>query len=253
MLTEPIMERLSDLGLFGMYRAYEQTQGSPTHRELGFEERLTQLLDAETLYRQGQRLNQRLRWARLPQTASLEDTDHRAVRGLDKSLWNQLVSLRWMDDHLNVLLTGPTGIGKSYLACALAHQACRDDHSVRYFRMPRLIEELARARAAQKLSAYLKTIARVDLIVIDDFGLSPLPDEIKRDLLEILDDRYTKKSTMVTSQLPVNTWHVWLDEPTLADAILDRLVHNSHRLNLNGPSLRAQKSVIPIPETAPSS
>ena len=115
--------------------------------------------------------------------------------------------------------------------------------------MPRLIEELTRARTVQKLSAYLKTIARVDLIVIDDFGLAPLSDEIKRDLLEILDDRYTKKSTIVTSQLPVDTWHVWLDEPTLADAILDRIVHNSHRLKLNGPSLRAQKSVIPAPKT----
>lgn len=251
MLTQPVLQRLSDLGLFGMYRAWEQTQASPTHRELGFEERLTNLLDAESVYRQSQRLSQRLRWARLPQNACIEDIDHRAVRGLDKSLWNQLTNLHWLDDHLNLLLTGPTGIGKSYLACALAHQACRNDHGVRYFRMPRLIEELARARALQKLSAYLKTLARVDLIVIDDFGLAPLADEIKRDLLEILDDRYTKKSTIVTSQLPVDTWHLWLDEPTLADAILDRLVHNSHRLNLSGPSLRARKIAVP-PSDAPS-
>ena len=140
-----------------------------------------------------------------------------------------------------MLLTGPTGVGKSYLACALAHQACRHDYSVRYFRVPRLTEELLRAGAQQKKSAFFKLLAKADLLVLDDFGLTPSSDPFKRDLLEIVDDRFDKKSTLITSQMPVEAWHPYLDDPTLADAILDRLVHNAHKVELKGESTRKRK------------
>jgi DNA replication protein DnaC len=146
--------------------------------------------------------------------------------------------LAWIDQHLNVLVTGPTGVGKSFLACALAHSACRADHSVRFYRLPRLVDELTRYHALQNRSAFLKQLAKAELLVLDDFGLTPLSDQSKRDLLEILDDRYDRSSTIVTSQLPVDQWHALIGDPTYADAVLDRLVHNAHRIDLNGESLR---------------
>ena len=150
--------------------------------------------------------------------------------------------LAWIDDHLNVLITGPCGVGKSFIACALAHAACRADHSVRSFRLPRLADELARYRALNKRSSFLKLIAKADLLMINDFGLAPMTDEVKRNLLEILDDRYDRKFTLITSQLPVDQWHAYLADPTLADAILDRSVHNSYRLALTGATMRKQKT-----------
>jgi DNA replication protein DnaC len=186
-------------------------------------------------------LAQRLRWAKLPQSATVEDLDTRTARGLDAKLIAMLTALAWVNDKLNVLVTGPTGVGKSFIASALAHAACRADYSVRCFRLPRLLEELTRYRAQANASAFLRQLAKVDLLYIDDFGLAPLADQSKRDLLEILDDRYDKKSTLITSQLPIEQWHAYINEPTLADAILDRLVHNAYRLNLKGASMRKQK------------
>lgn len=243
MLIEPLMTQLQTLGLRGMGRALERQHRNPEIEALPFEDRLILLLQHEVAERQSTRLAQRLRWARLPQTACVEDIDGRTPRGLERGRLVQLTDLAWIDQHLNVLLSGPTGVGKSYLACALAHQACRQDYSVRYFRVPRLTEELLRAGAQQKKSAFFKLLAKADLLVLDDFGLTPLADPFKRDLLEIVDDRFDKKSTLITSQMPVEAWHAHLDDPTLADAILDRLVHNAYQIELKGDSMRKRKSL----------
>lgn len=240
MLTEPLIQQLHDLRLHGMAAALAQQAHDDL--ALSFDERLGLLLQHERTDRASARLAQRLRWARLPQAAVLEDLDTRTPRGLDPRQLAQVRDLAWLGEHLNVLITGPCGVGKSFLACALAHAACRADYSVRCFRLPRLIEELARCHALNNRSAFLKRLAKVDLIVLDDFGLTPLADDAKRDLLEILDDRYDRCSTLITSQLPVDQWHLYLDDPTLADAILDRLVHNSYRLALSGASMRRQRA-----------
>jgi len=172
----------------------------------------------------------------LPQPACLEDLDTRTPRGVDAGQLGTLTDLGWIREHLNLLVTGPCGVGKSYIASALAHAACRADFSVRCFRLPRLVEELARHAALQKRSALFKHLAKADLLVLDDFAIAPLSDETVRDLLEILDDRYDRASTLITSQLPVDQWHAVLGDRTVADAILDRLVHNSYRLVLKGRS-----------------
>ena len=243
MLIEPMIQQLRTLKLHGMADSLQQLGNS--HSELDFPARLSLMIEHEAAARQAQRLGQRLRWARLPQSACLEDLDTRTPRGIDPATLTQLKSMSFIRERLNVLICGPCGVGKSYLASALAHAACRAEHSVRCFRLPRLTEELARYSAQQKRSTFLRQLAKADLLMIDDFGLAPLSDQTKRDLLEILDDRYDRKSTLITSQLPVDQWHVYLDEPTLADAILDRLVHNSYRLNLKGLSMRKHKAVKP--------
>ncbi|MGH8441733.1 MAG: IS21-like element helper ATPase IstB [Nevskiaceae bacterium] len=242
MLTQPLIAQMETLGLRGMIRALESQAASPDASALAFEDRLSLLVQHEMADRQAHRLSQRLRWAKLPQPACIEDLDVRATRGIERGRLTQFADLGWIDQRLNLLITGPTGVGKSYIACALAQQACRQDKSVRYFRLTRLTEDLLRAGAQQKKSAFFKHLAKADLVVLDDFGLAPLADEIKRDLLEILDDRFDKTSTLVTSQLPVEQWHRYLDDPTLADAILDRLVHNAHRLELKGESMRRKKA-----------
>lgn len=241
MLVEPIIQQLQQLRLRGMAAGLEQLLHSPDHQLLGFEERLGLMIQHEMADRDSKRLTQRLRWARLAQNAVVEDLDTRTARGLDPSLVPLLTALGWIKDKLNVLITGPCGVGKSFIACALAHAACRADYSVRSFRLPRLVEELTRQRAQANASGLFKQLAKVDLLYIDDFGLTPLAEQSKRDLLEILEDRYDKKSTLITSQLPADQWHAYIDEPTLADAILDRLIHNSHRLALKGASMRKKK------------
>jgi DNA replication protein DnaC len=242
MLQHPLIDQLQSLRLRGMAAALIHQLASPDAAALPFEDRLGLLVQHEVADRDSQRLHQRLRWAKLGQNACVEDLDTRAPRTLDRSLLAKLISLTWILEHLNLLITGATGVGKSYLACALAHAACRADYSVRYFRIPRLVEDLARAGAQSRKSAFFRGLAKVDLLVLDDFALTPLSDSHRRDLLEILDDRYDKKSTLITSQLPVEQWHAYLGDPTLADAILDRLVHNSYRLTLSGDSMRKRNS-----------
>jgi DNA replication protein DnaC len=242
MLNEPLIQQLHTLRLNGMAAALAQQADVPDACAASFEDRLGLLIQQEITDRANARLAQRLRWARLPLTACLEDIDIRTPRGLDPAQLAQVTDLNWIAQHLNVLVTGPCGVGKSYLACALAHAACRADFSVRCWRLPRLVEDLSRYAALQKRSALLRQFAKADLLVLDDFGIAPLADESVRDLLEILDDRYDRRSTLVTSQLPVDQWHAYLGDRTLADAILDRLVHNAYRLTLKGESMRKHKA-----------
>jgi DNA replication protein DnaC len=242
MLTHPTFEKLQALRLAGMARAFEDQQRLPEIESLSFEERLGLLVDREMTDRENRRLKTRLRQARLRQQAALEDVDFRHPRGLDKSLIAQLSSCRWLDQHHNILITGPTGCGKTFLACALAHKACREGYTVRYLRLPRLFQDLQIAKGDGRYPKLLAALAKTDLIALDDWGLAPLTDEQRRDLLELIEDRHGLRSTLVAAQLPVDKWHAQIGDPTLADAIMDRLIHNAHKIPLKGDSMRKLKS-----------
>jgi DNA replication protein DnaC len=238
MLTHPTFERLSTLGLAGMAKAFEEQRRSPDLDALSFEERLGLLVDREAAERDTKRLTTRLKFASLRQNACVEDIDLRTPRGLDRAVFARLAAGEWINRHENLLITGAAGLGKSWIACALGHKACRDNHSVLYHRVPRLFEALALARGDGRYGRLLKSLGRVEVLILDDWGLSVLTGSERRDLLEILDDRHGRTSTIVTSQIPVEHWHETIGDPTLADAILDRIVHNAHRLQLVGESMR---------------
>ena len=238
MLKQPTIDKLHELRLFGMAKALEEQDGSPKYERLDFLDRLALLVDRESAERDSNRLRLRLKQAKLRLTATVEDVDFRHPRGLDKSLVLALAGCRWIREHHNVIITGPTGVGKSYLACALAHKACREGFRVLYLRAPRLFDDLALAKADGRYRRVLAAYARLDLLVIDDWGLASLTEEQRRDVLEILEDRHDLRSTLVASQLPIEKWHKVIGDPTLGDAILDRLVHNAHKLTLKGDSLR---------------
>lgn len=238
MLNHPTHEHLTQLRLFGMARALAEQSSLPDIGALSFEERLGLLVDRERVERQNRLTASRLRRARLKQPAVAEDIDYRHPRGLDRAVFRRLLTGDWVNAHQNVLITGPTGVGKTYLACALANAACRQGRTALYQRLPRLFEELAVARGDGRYARLMTGLAKVDVLILDDWGLALLDDERRRDLLEVLDERYQTRSTIITSQLPVATWHDSLGDPTLADAILDRLVHHAHPLNLDGESLR---------------
>ncbi len=241
MLTYPTVEKLKEMRLKGMANAYEDQIQTPDIASLGFDERLGLLVDREQTERENRRLKTRLTKAKLKQQASMEDIDYSDKRELDKAQLLDLGSCRWLKEHNNLLVTGGTGAGKTYLACALAQKACREGYTSLYLRLPRLFGDLTIAKGDGRYSKLLTRYSKVDLIILDDWGITPMTGENRRDLLEILDDRYEKKSTLITSQLPVNKWHRYLEDPTLADAILDRVVHNAYRVDMGGESIRKRK------------
>jgi DNA replication protein DnaC len=242
MLVHPTIEKLESLRLTGMAKAFKEQMEMEDIADLAFEERLGLLADRESAVRDTRRLNTRLRKARLRQNACIEDIDFRQPRGLDKSLALRLAECRWIRNHENLIITGPTGVGKSYLACAFAQKACRQGYTAIYLRITRMFEDLSLAKGDGRYLKLLTGFAKTDLLVLDDYGLVPLNQEQRHDLLEILEERHGLKSTLVTSQLPMEHWHEQIGDPTLADAILDRLIHNAHKIQLKGGSMRKKKA-----------
>jgi DNA replication protein DnaC len=238
MLTHPTLDRLNAMGLTGMAKALDELTASGEAEQLSHAEWLGLLIDREWSSRYDRKLAARLRFAKLRHQATPEDVDYRSERGLDRALFLKLIAGDWIDAHDNLAICGPAGVGKSWLACALGHKACRDDRSVLYQRLPRLFANLALARGDGRYARFTRKLGSVQLLILDDWGLEPLDDQARHDLLEILEDRYGRRSTIVTSQLPVSAWHEVIGNPTYADAILDRLVHNAHRIDLTGESLR---------------
>jgi len=252
LLTHPTLDQLYALGLHGMAKAFVDLREQRQDQELDHAEWLALLLEREASLRHDKRLVARLRYARLRQQACIEDVDYKASRGLDRALLRKLGEGQWIEDRTNLLILGPTGIGKSWLACALGHKACRDNHSVLYQRVPKLFTELALGRGDGRHPRLLRSLGRTDLLILDDWGLEPLNADQRHDLLEILDDRYGRRSTLVTSQIPVERWHQLIGDPTYADAILDRLVHNATRIELDGESMRRpRKTMTREPQSNP--
>jgi DNA replication protein DnaC len=242
MLHHPTLDKLNGLKFTGMSAALTEQLSLDNIDDLAFEERLGLLVDREITERNNRRLKTRLRQAKLKQTACMEDIDYRQPRGLDKSLTLRLADCHWIKDRLNILLTGPTGVGKTWLACALAHKACQSGHTALYCRLPRLMQSLPLARGDGSYAKLMTRLARTEVLILDDWGLSKFNAEQRRDLLEILEDRHGSRSTIVTSQIPIEQWHELIGDPTLADAILDRLVHNAYKLKLKGESMRKKRS-----------
>lgn len=239
MLHEPTLDKLRGLHLSAMACAWTAQRGDPSIVEIDFDTRFGLLVDAEVVARDNKRLAKALHDAKLRiPDACLEDIDFSSARDLDRALVRQLGTGHWIAAHTNLVITGMTGTGKTYLSCAFAQQACRLGRRALYRRVPRLLEELALAHADGSYTRLLGRLAKIDVLVLDDWGIAPLRDPERRDLLEILEDRHASRSTIVTSQIPVENWHDYLGDPTIADAILDRIVHNAHRLKLKGPSRR---------------
>jgi DNA replication protein DnaC len=253
MLTHPTLDQLKSLKLDGMADAFVELQSQAQAAELAHAEWLALLLDREAASRDTRRFQVRLRSARLRHgQAVIEDIDYRTPRRLDKSLFQQLVGGKWIAEHRNLLVTGPCGIGKSWLSCALAQKACRDGHTVLYTRVPRLFADLELAHGDGRFARLFRTLVKADLLILDDWGPDRLTANQRRDLMEIIEDRYGRGATLITSQLPVDKWHDVIGEPTFADAILDRIVHNAYRLELDGPSMRKLKAAEATEPTAPA-
>lgn len=247
MLNEPTLDQLRDLGLAGMSEALLDLRGNPTAADLSHEEWLALLLDREATKRANKSMQSRLRAAKLRQQAAFEDVNYRIPRGLDRGLFLRLGSNQWIRDNNVVLITGPCGVGKSFLSCALGHKACRDNISVIYRRFHRMFTTLALARHDGSYARQFKNLTSVRLLILDDFGPEQLTPDQRRDLMEIVEERHGTAATLITSQLPVDRWHDVIGCPTLADAILDRLIHSAHRIQLKGDTVRDHDATLAIP------
>jgi len=246
-MNNQTMEKLYAMRLYSMAEEFKEQTASAAKSELSFEERFSMIVDREWTAKENRRLSVRLKAARLKQNASMEDIDYRHPRGLDKSQVLSLCTCQWMKGHQNIIITGPTGIGKSYIAEAFANKACREGFTALSYRSPRLFEELAIARGEGSHIKYLNRLAKIDVLIVDDWGLAPLSDSERKDFLEVMEDRHGLKSTIITSQYPVTKWHDLIGEPTIADAILDRIVHNAYKLTLKGESMRKTKAKLTQP------
>ena len=254
MLANQTAERLHRLGLHGMAEAFaRQLSQTAAHDELSFEERLGLLVDQETTWRENRRLARLLKTARLRQNACVEDINYQHKRGLEKRVMIELSTSQWIRGHHNLCLTGSTGTGKTWLACALGNAACRQGLSVLYVRATRLFEELKAAHGDGSFPKRMAQIAKADLLIIDDWGIAPLGRAERHDLLEVMEDRHGNRSTLITSQLPVENWHEYLNDPTIADAVMDRVIHNAHQIKLKGESLRKTNTRLDSIETRLSS
>jgi DNA replication protein DnaC len=248
MLNQPTIEKLYAMKLNGMAEAFREQQESTNASQLSFEERFGLLVDRQWDWKQNRALTRRLQVARFKERGTVEDIDYQHARALDRKLIRTLASSEWVRQHFHLLFIGPTGIGKTWLACALAHKACRDGFSALHKRMAELFRDLGVARADGSIGQLLVKLSRIDVLLLDDFAMAPLKDTERRDFLEICDDRYQRRSTILTSQVPVAHWHEQIGDPTLADSILDRLVHNAYRIELTGESMRKQRGRKTDPE-----
>jgi DNA replication protein DnaC len=249
MLMQPLLDKLTHLRLPAFREGLQEQLHNPQYTQLAFEERLALLVDQECTRRTDHRIQRRIHAAAFPFSALIEDLDFSASRGLDRRFVLELAQSTWIESHLNAIVSGPTGAGKTFLACALGYSACRSNFTVRYYRTSRLLQQLARAHLDGSYSNLLTSLARTDLLIFDDWLRDPLTLPQAQDLLEILDDRFGRLSTLVATQVPVSEYHGRFPDPTLADAILDRLVHNAHRLNLLGESQRKVRSAVRPPST----
>lgn len=237
-MLQQTFDKLNQMKLFGIAQALEEQLAQPEIISLSFEQRLGMLVDREADFRENRKLTRRLKEARLKQQACVEDIDFRHPRGLDRATLFSLAECQWLKAHHNLIITGPTGVGKTFVSCALANKACRLGFTVRYWRTSQLLQAIATARADGSYLTLNRTLQKTDLLLLDDWGLARLQVEEARDLLDIIEDRNQTRSTLITSQMPVSQWHDILTDPTLADAILDRLVHNAYKLELRGESMR---------------
>ncbi len=238
MLNQPTMEKLQSMKLYGMANGFRAQLETTESHQLSFEERFALLVDQQWLWKQNRALQRRLQLAKLKQKAVMEDVNYQHPRGLDRKLLRTLASSEWVRQKLNILLIGPTGIGKSWIGCALAQKACRDGFSVVHKKTSELFRELAVAHVDGSIGRMLARLAQIDVLLLDDFAMAPLKDNERRDFLEICDDRYQRRCMILTSQMPVAHWHEQIGDPTLADSILDRLLHNAYRMELKGESVR---------------
>lgn len=239
MLTHPLFEQLKTLRCQGILEAYQEQLNTPDIHRLSFDERFALLIEREYLVRENRKLTNRLRQAKLKENACMEDVDYSPDRNLSKTVITRLAECSWIVKKENVLITGPTGSGKTWLACAFANQACRQGYGARYIRLPKLFQAIGIAKADGSYIKLMEFVSKLSLLVLDDWGLVPMNDDNRRDLLEIIDDRYHRSSTLITSQLPVQEWYESIGDATLGDAIMDRLIHNAHRIEIKGPSMRA--------------
>jgi DNA replication protein DnaC len=244
MLTQPTIEKLNSLKLAAMAKAFADQMQCPDMTQLSFEERFGLIVDCQMTDLENRRMQNRLKTAKLRLSACIEDLDFKQGRGMERSTVMALAGNQWVRNHHNILVTGPTGAGKSYLACALAQKACRDGHTVLYQRLPRLLQDISVARHDGRYHKLMNQIVKCEVLVLDDLLISPLSRDEQKELLEIVEDRYDRKATVVTSQLPIKVWHDSMQDPTLADAILDRLVHNAYKIELKGESMRRKRTTL---------